>query len=127
MFAEHGQIQSTHVQPEKNSGFVCFKETGAAAAALVAMNKKRLPDGSFLLVSQHISKRDNQLQQNSKAPAPIQQNLTKTFDSNLFVKNVPSSVTEEEFKKLFESFGKDTKTQYIPCNFVSAENSANQV
>ena len=73
------------------------------------MNKKRLPDGSFLLVSQHISKRDNQLQQNSKNPAPIQQNLTKTFDSNLFVKNVPSSVTEEEFKKLFETFGKDTK------------------
>jgi RNA recognition motif-containing protein len=45
--------------------------------------------------------------------------LTKTFDSNLFVKNIPSSVTEEEFKTLFETFGKDTKTQNIPCNFVS--------
>jgi hypothetical protein len=72
MFAEHGEIQSAHVQAEKNSGFVCYKDPTSAANALVAMNKKRLADGSFLLVSQHISKRDNQLSQNSKNPAPIQ-------------------------------------------------------
>jgi len=65
------------------------------------MNKTRLPDGSFLLVSQHISKRENELIHNSKQPAPIQQNLTKTFDSNLFIKNLPADLTEDEFKDAF--------------------------
>ena len=69
------------------------------------MNKKRLPDGSFLLVSQHISKRDNELIHNSKQPAPIQQNLCKTFDSNLFIKNLPADLSEAQFKETFEKWG----------------------
>lgn len=56
MFAEHGEIESAVVQRDeaaqlKGSGFVCFKDPSAASNALAAMNKKRLPDGSFLLVS----------------------------------------------------------------------------
>lgn len=69
------------------------------------MNKKHLPDGSFLLVSQHISKRENELISNSKLPPPIQQNLTKNFDSNLFIKNLPADLTESNFKAAFEKFG----------------------
>jgi len=65
------------------------------------MNKTHLPDGSFLMVSQHISKRENDLIHNSKQPTPIQQNLTKNFDSNLFIKNLPAQLTEEEFKEAF--------------------------
>lgn len=66
------------------------------------------------MVSQHISKRDNQLSQNSKQPTPIQQNLSKAFDSNLFVKNVPVEIDEEAFKHVFENFGKDNRNQSIP-------------
>jgi RNA recognition motif-containing protein len=38
-------------------------------------------------------------------PAPIQHALTKNFDSNLFVKNVPSEVSEDQFKNEFAKFG----------------------
>lgn len=89
----------------RDSGFVCFKNPEDAEKALNAMNKKRLPDGSFLLVSQHISKRDNELIHNSKQPAPIQQNLCKTFDSNLFIKNLPADLSEAQFKETFAAHG----------------------
>ena len=111
MFAEYGEITSAQVQRDKStqelkeSGFVCFKNPDDAERALNAMNKTRLPDGSFLLVSQHISKRENELIHNSKQPAPIQQNLTKTFDSNLFIKNLPADLTEEAFKDVFQKYG----------------------
>lgn len=105
MFKEFGEITSTHI-PEnaKNFGYVSFKEPADAAAANQAMNKKKLEDGSYLFVHQHVSKRDNALAKNSLS-APIHQNMKKTFDSNLFVKNVPKATTEEELRKKFEECG----------------------
>ena len=56
MFREFGEVVSAHVQRGENdvltrNGFVCFKPEGAAQAALDAMNKKKMEDGSFLIVS----------------------------------------------------------------------------
>jgi len=31
--------------------------------------------------------------------------LTKNFDSNLFIKNLPADLTEDEFKQTFEKHG----------------------
>lgn len=67
MFAEHGEIQSTHVQKGTdsetltNKGFVSFKQPESAKAALDAMHQKQMPDGSYLLVSRHISRRENEV------------------------------------------------------------------
>lgn len=61
MFAEFGEVVSAQVQRHEDkltrNGYVSFKPEGAALAALEAMNKKQMPDGSFLIVSQHVSKR----------------------------------------------------------------------
>lgn len=61
------------------------------------MNKKQMDDGSFLIVSHHVY--------SGNAPEGFQKVLQKTFDSNLFVRNVPGSIPEEEVKKIFEKCG----------------------
>jgi len=105
MFASYGEIQSTHIPPQAtNFGFVSFKEPADAASAMKEMNKSRLENGSYLLVSQHISKRDNDLAKNS-SNTPIQQIMQKNFDSNLFVKNVPKNTPEQELREKFEQCG----------------------
>jgi len=98
-------MQRDEQEQLKDSGFVCFKSPEDAAKALNAMNKQQLGDGTILLVSKHISKRENNLSRDPKHVAPIQRNLTKNFDSNLFVKNIPTAITEEQFKQEFEKFG----------------------
>ncbi len=66
MFAEFGEIQSAHVPCQddaqatlSNKGYVSFKTAEAAKAAIEAMDKKQMGDNSYLLVSRHISKREN--------------------------------------------------------------------
>lgn len=44
-----------------NKGYVSFKNGESAQRAIDAMHKKQMDDGSYLLVSQHISKRENQV------------------------------------------------------------------
>lgn len=68
------------------------------------MNKKKLEDGSYLLVNQHISKRENEVAKSSQS-GPIQNSMKKTYESNLFVKNIPAEIKEEEVVKLFEECG----------------------
>lgn len=102
MFAEFGQIESARIQRSDKGeltrqGFVCFNIGEAAQKALDAMNKKKMDDGSFLIVSNHVY--------SGNAPEGFQKVLQKTFDSNLFVRNVPGSVPEEEVKKTFEKVG----------------------
>ena len=71
------------------------------------MHKKKMDDGSYLLVGQHISKRENQVaaQSQSQNAATIQSSMRKTFESNLFVKNIPSDIAEQEIQDLFEELG----------------------
>lgn len=114
MFADFGEIQSAHVQRERgeetrdvltNKGYVSFKEGESAQKAIDAMHKKQMEDGSYLLVSQHISKRENQVASTSTTANSIQSSMRKTFESNLFVKNIPTEIKEEELRGLFEEIG----------------------
>lgn len=57
MFDEFGEITSAHVQRGddesqlKDFGYVSFKDTDSASNAVAAMNKKKLDDGTYLLVN----------------------------------------------------------------------------
>jgi RNA recognition motif-containing protein len=57
-------------------------------------------------VNQHVSKKDNEATHGSKIN-PITQNLTKTFNSNIFVKFIPNEVNEDELRTKFAM--KDSK------------------
>jgi hypothetical protein len=63
------------------------------------MNKKNLGADQFLIVNYFVSKKDTELAQGSRTLDPISQNLTKTFNSNVYIKHIPSEVTEEELRK----------------------------
>lgn len=78
-------------------GYVCFSTDGSAQKALDAMNKKKMDDGSFLIVSHHVY--------SGNAPEDFQKVFKQTFDGNLYVKNVPNFFSEEEVKKVFERVG----------------------
>lgn len=67
---------------------------------MVEMNKKQIAEDQFLIVNKHISKKDNEPSQGSRLN-PITQNLTKTFNSNIYVKFIPNDVTEEQLRKAF--------------------------
>lgn len=55
-----------------SKGYVSFKTAEAAKAAIEEMDKKQMGDNSYLLVSRHISKRENQVAaQNATANATI--------------------------------------------------------
>jgi len=41
----------------------------------------------------------------SSNSATIQSSMRKTFESNLFVKNIPAEIKEEELTALFEEIG----------------------
>jgi len=114
MFAEFGEIQSAYVHRGgeardslANKGYVSFKEGAAAKLAIEVMNKKQMPDGSYLLVSRHISKRENQVAAQSPTTITntIEGSMRKTYESNLFVKNIPSEISEEELMSLFKEIG----------------------
>lgn len=47
-----------------------------------------------MIVNRHVSKKDNEPQHGSRIN-PITQNLTATFNSNIFVKFIPNDITEE--------------------------------
>lgn len=73
MFQEFGEIVSAHVQRDetaadgvlKDYGYVSFADPDCAAKAMDQMNKKQLPNGGYLFVNQHVSKRVNDLANNN--------------------------------------------------------------
>lgn len=98
----------------KDYGYVCFKNPDDAEKALDAMNKKPIKDNQFLIVNRHISKRENELSGGSKM-GPITQNLTKTFNSNVYVKFIPTDITEEEVRNTFASVGNIISMRLDKC------------
>lgn len=110
MFGRFGEITSCLVQKSDsddalaNNAFVCFKEVANAGRAVEEMNKSRLANGNFLLVSFHVAKRQNDLAQD-KTKAIITQNMNKNFQSNLFVNHIPANTTEADIHNLFKEFG----------------------
>ena len=120
LFSEFGAIISASVQKTeigelKDYGYVCFQTVDEAKRAIEAMNKKNLGADQFLIVNYFVSKKDTELAQGSRTLDPISQNLTKTFNSNVYIKHIPSEVTEEELRKKF-TFAEDAKIISLKLN-----------
>lgn len=96
-------------------GYVCFKDPANAVIAMTAMNRKVLSEGRVLIVNPFISKKNNELAQNSRVLDPITQNLTSTFNSNVYVKFIPNEVTEEQLRNTFK-FDKDVEIHSLKLN-----------
>lgn len=81
---------------------------------------KKIFNEKFLIVNYHISKKENELVGHGpRTIDPITQNLTTTFNSNIYVKFIPAHVTEEELRKQFEFEDEDGKIVSIKLNKVN--------
>lgn len=97
-FVDFGEILACKVATDKDGkskgyGFVHFSEPSAAKEAIEQVNGAQLGDSEQVVtVTEFISKQDRG-------------DPKKRF-TNVYVKNLPASVTtEEDLKKLFEGFG----------------------
>lgn len=86
-------------------GYVSFAEQTAAEAAIAALNNTAVDGAELWTVTKHLSKH-----QLSKDNPTQMTNLT----SNLFLRGVPTGVTEERLRKIFEKFGKVTSVSLRP-------------
>jgi len=72
------------------------------------MHKKKIEEkdgkATFLLVQPHVAKRENDMTMD-KSRAPIQQNMKKCFDSNLFVRNIPNDTEQQAIEDVFRAHG----------------------
>lgn len=72
LFEEFGKVTSCelpkreHANKLGHTAYVAFEDSADAKKAIDAMNKKRLDDGSYLLVNQHVNKRDNEVAKTGK-------------------------------------------------------------
>ena len=98
-FTQFGNILSCKVAQDelgnsKGYGFVHYETAEAASQAIKSVNGMLLNDKK-VFVGHHIAKRDRQ----SKFEE-MKANFT-----NVYIKNIDESVTDDEFTKLFEPFG----------------------
>lgn len=101
-FAAFGNILSCKVAQDesgasKGYGFVHYETDEAASTAIKHVNGMLLNEKK-VFVGHHIPKKDRQ----SKFDE-MKANFT-----NIYVKNIPSEVTDEEFRSLFEQYGEVT-------------------
>ena len=110
MFGGLGEITSLHINKNdaedslSNSAYICYKESQSAQKAVEQMNKAKTSEGTFLFVNHHVAKRQNDLA-TDKTKTAINQNINRNFSSNLFIKFVPTGVTEEELRQVFQPYG----------------------
>ncbi|WFD30698.1 Protein phosphatase PP2A regulatory subunit B [Malassezia sp. CBS 17886] len=97
-FAAFGNILSCKVAANENGslgyGFVHYETNEAADAAIKHVNGMLLNDKK-VYVGHHVSKKDRQ--------AKIEE--ARSQFTNVYVKNVDASVTQEDFSRLFDNYG----------------------
>ena len=131
-FAAFGNILSCKVAQDeagnsKGYGFVHYETDEAASQAIKHVNGMLLNEKK-VFVGHHIPKKDRQ----SKFEE-MKANFT-----NIYVKNIPSEVTDEEFRELFEKYGDVTSASLARdeagksrgfgfVNFINHEHAATAV
>lgn len=105
LFTKFGTISSiTLNEKTPGSGFISFADHDSAKQAMDEMHMKKLPEGQAILVNVHVSRKDNEIKSGGESQ-PIIKNQQSTFKSNVFVKNVPASITDEKVKEIFSKAG----------------------
>jgi len=90
---------SVKCESEKEQGYVKFKEVNDANKAIEALHAKKSIGDRVLFVNKHISKTD------PGHDAKKTQEMKKTFESNIFIRNIPKDVAEEDFRAVMEKAG----------------------
>jgi polyadenylate-binding protein len=102
-FSTFGNILSCKIATDEDNkskgyGFVHYEDESSCQAAIDKVNGKMLKD-KIVYVGPFKSRREREDEQGG----PLEQ-----LYSNVFVKNIDESITEEEFKAMFEKYGNVT-------------------
>jgi polyadenylate-binding protein len=108
VFSKYGEIQmkllKKHPTDNKYSAFVCFAENDVAQKCYdaIAANPPTLPDADGpIYLNWHQGKSDRQRElKRAYSHAPN--------DSNLYLKNLKTDITEQDIKSVFQHYGKIT-------------------
>lgn len=119
-FGEFGNITSAVVMKDgdgksKGFGFVNFDNADDAAKAVEALNGKTFNDKEwFVGRAQKKSERETELK--VRYEQSLREAADKFQSSNLYVKNLDDSISDEKLKELFTPYGTVTscKVQYSP-------------
>ncbi|CAN7097734.1 unnamed protein product [Brassica rapa subsp. narinosa] len=117
VFGEFGVTTSCVIMRDgegksKGFGFVNFESSEDAAKAVEALNGKTFDDKEwFVGRAQKKSERENELKQ--KYEQSLKEAADKSQGSNLYVKNLDESVTDEKLREHFASFGTITSCKVM--------------
>lgn len=109
LFKKFGSITSAVVMRDENGkskcfGFVNFQNTDDAAAAVKELNGSSLND-KVLYVSRAQKKSEREAELKAKFEQERASRFEKLKHSNLYLKNLDDSITDEKLKELFSEFG----------------------
>lgn len=105
-FSEYGSITSPIVLKDtqgksKKAGFICFSTPEEASRAVESHNEKEDPRGFKWFVARAMNKNERQFY--LKEQFKLKQEDWKK--RNLFVRNLPKDLTEDQIRKIFSEYG----------------------
>ncbi|XP_010555994.1 PREDICTED: polyadenylate-binding protein 8 isoform X1 [Tarenaya hassleriana] len=114
VFGEFGLITSCVIMRDgegksKGFGFVNFENPDDAAKAVEALNGKKFDEKEWY-VGKAQKKSEREMELKKKFEQSLKEAADRSQGSNLYVKNLDDSITDEKLKELFSSFG--TITSY---------------
>nr|VDD48069.1 unnamed protein product [Brassica oleracea] len=117
-FAEYGEITSAVVMKDgeggksKGFGFVNFENADDAAKAVESLNGKMFDDKEWYVGrAQKKSERETELR--VRREESLREAAERFQSSNLYVKNLDSSVSDEKLKEMFSPFGTVTSCKVM--------------
>lgn len=104
-FGEFGKITSAVVMKDgegksKGFGFVNFEDADDAAKAVEALNGKTSDDKEW-----YVGRAQKKSERETELKVRYEQSLREVQSSNLYVKNLDDSVSDEKLKELFTPYG----------------------
>ncbi|XP_019414651.1 PREDICTED: polyadenylate-binding protein 2-like [Lupinus angustifolius] len=117
VFGEYGTIANAIVMrnadgSSKCFGFVHFENPDSAAKALKALNGMKF-DGKKLYVRKAMDKSERELEMKNAFDRVMQEIAEKKDYVNLYIKNLPYSITDEKLKEMFSQFGRITSYRVL--------------
>ena len=109
-FKAFGEIQSSIISYNSGQpfGFISFKDSGSAEKAILAVDGQ-VSEGIFWFVKRSLNRSDRLMNLKLKK-IEIEEKWQK---QNLYVKNWPSDLNEDQFRAVFERFGTIESVKFV--------------
>lgn len=110
VFSVFGKIQSHIIcsNTDQNFGFVQFEDPKSAESAVEALDGKQ-SEGFQWVVKKNLSKPERQIEQSQRKKA-VQEKWQR---QNLYIKNWPVELDENQFRTIFERYGKIDSVKFV--------------